>query len=889
MVLGKNLQAKSSAEGNFSIADVPVGKQLVVLSSYKFRNDTIETIVTNGTDDLGTIYIAPLERPADDNSEIPTIVVEDNIAQDDENIGFDAENSGAFYTANGDEFLRTSIFTFGPYRFRARGYANTDIQFNGMPLQNVQTGFAPFSQLGGLNDVLRDRTIAYGLRPNEFSFGSVNGSTYINATAANQRKGGTVSYYLSNRSYRGRVMATYNSGLMKNGWAYSLSASRRWAQQGYVPGTHYDGMSFYGGVSKVIGHNQFDLTALAAPTYRGLSYTAADEAFALAGDHYYNEVWGYQNGKIRNSRVDSIFQPIIVASHTYKPSSRTRWTNSLGYKFGKWKRSRVDMYNAYNPNPTYYRNLPSYYLNGGVNSRPDIAAAVLQEYKNNPGLLQMQFDNMYESNYMNTETIYNVDGIAGNNYTGKRSLYVIGNQVDDLKALTFNSTITHALSDKLLLNGGLLAVQQSDEYYRQVADLMGGDYYVNYNQFAAQQTLFNPSYTQNNLNKPNSIIRTGDKYDYDYILRTLRANLWGQLQYTSNRLDLFGAAGIGRVSFSREGLFKNGLFANNSFGKSPDQSFITFKAKGGGAYRIDEKNSIFAYTAYITDAPTARDTYVAPTNREFTVANPQVSKTTSLEAGYDFKRKGVHVRVTGYATDVKDATLIKRFFNDDPDILSFVNYAMQHVNTRSTGVEFLATTRLYSDLTATAVASIGQSFYTNRPTISIYQDNIPSMTPITHTVYIQNYYLGVGPQSVYSFALRYSPRGYWVNASVNYFDRNYVEINPERRSQLAVDLVSQLDPKWKDILSQERLPGAFVVNLAGGKTVDITRYVKSLDRKITLTINGNIGNLLNNQDIKMQGYEQLRYDLVNQNPYKFPNKYGYAYGLNYGVSLILRF
>jgi hypothetical protein len=47
-------------------------------------------------------------------------------------------------------------------------------------------------------------------------------------------------------------MITHNSGLMDNGWAYSISGSRRWAQEGYFEGTDYGANSFFASVEKRI-------------------------------------------------------------------------------------------------------------------------------------------------------------------------------------------------------------------------------------------------------------------------------------------------------------------------------------------------------------------------------------------------------------------------------------------------------------------------------------------------------------------------------------------------------------------------------------------------------------------------------------------------------------
>ncbi len=45
-------------------------------------------------------------------------------------------------------------------------------------------------------------------------------------------------------------MGTYNSGLNKNGWAYAVSAARRFGEGGYQDGTLYDSNSFFASVEK---------------------------------------------------------------------------------------------------------------------------------------------------------------------------------------------------------------------------------------------------------------------------------------------------------------------------------------------------------------------------------------------------------------------------------------------------------------------------------------------------------------------------------------------------------------------------------------------------------------------------------------------------------------
>ena len=889
-----NVFTTSDGDGNFRFSEAPFGRQRLVVSSAAAKTDTIYAEVNKRLVDLGDIMVQPGDHiAATENNEIPTIAIDDNNANGQEDDQTSGGGGGGIFSSASDPFTFAASRLNFFYRFRPRGQlsnSNSEVQINGASINDLERDSWTWAQFGGLNDVLHSRNVTYGLRPSEYAYGGLIGTTYLDATAADQRKGTTASFTQTNTNYRSRIMLTHNTGLMKNGWAFSVSASRRWANEGYVPGTFYDGYSYYAAVSKVIKKSQFNITAIGSPTKRGASsFSSMDEAYNLANDHQYNSLWGYQNGKKRDSKVVNYFQPLFIANYTYKPSDRTRWNTALSYQFGKYKTSELDFYNAYNPFPDYYRNLPSYYLN--LNP-PNYAAsaAVRAQYLAHPDLMQINWDELYNSNYINHETIYNVNGIQGNNVTGRRSLYVIANKVDDQKKLAFNTNIEHAVNEHLNVYGGINATSQQDENYKELADLLGGDFYVNYNQFATQTAVPNVNYNQNNMNMPNQLVRAGDKYGYDYIIHILQGAAWGQAAWSYNKVDFFVTAEDGFTSFQREGLMRNGLFPDNSYGTSAKHSFNTYRVKGGITYKIDLRNALYINADYSTNAPLVANTYISVNTRDFVVNNPTVSRTKTVEAGYLLKSPVFNARITGYVSDATDLTQITRFYNDDPSSLTFVNYVMNDVGIRSIGTEISTMLKVNKEWSVTGIAAIGQYYYTNRPTVTVYSDNSNVATGSQHTVYIKNFYAGTGPQSVYSLGLHYRPRGYWHFATnFNYLDRNYVAINPDLRTVAAVNLVTPNSRQWNDITSQDRLPSAYTVDLSGGKSFDISRMYKKLHHKTTLAINFGITNLLNNKNIKIAGYEQLRYDYTYSNPSKYAPKYDYAYGITYFVNLVLSF
>lgn len=885
-----SLTASTNGEGNYTLNEVPYGNYTIVYSGAAIQTYTMALTVAADRTNIEDVYVSTLEKaPAPDNTEIPTISIEDNISNQDDD-GSASAGSGGLFMGGQDPFMNAMTYTFGQYYFRPRGISDNELQVNGIVIDDLERGFSTWSHLGGLNDVLHGRNLTWGLQPSAYTFGGNTGSTFIDATAADQRAGNTVTYTRYNRNYNNRLMFTHNSGLKNNNWAWSVSGSRRWAEEGYTPGTFFDAYSFYAGASKVMGKGMLNVTVMGAPTKRGRALNATEETYQLAGSNQYNAAWGYQNGEKRNSRIAQSFQPIMIANYVYRPNHKTRWNTALGAEGGKYKSSTIDFYNAYSPRPDYYRNLPSYYYTM-TPPQNALGNAVKEQLLANPDQLQINWDNLYAANYMNTETVVDVNGIAGNNVTGKRAMYVLSNYVNDMRKLTLNSNIEHALSSKVNIAGGVKVTHQQNENYRQLVDLMGADFFLNTYQFLNPLNAGNQNYAQNDLNNPNRLVKEGDKYGYDYILRNTQSEAWAQTVVVLKHIDAFASVGGGYTAFNREGLMRNGLFANNSFGTSDTHGFVTGRAKGGVTYKIDRHHAVYANASITSDAPLMANTYISAQTRDFVINDPTNVKTTMAEMGYVLKGRKLMGRISGYAAEVKDLTTIRRFFYDEVGTQAFVSYIMNKVNTRSTGVEFAATCKLTNEWTVTAVAAMGQYYYTNNPMVNIYADNDPTVKTTAHQVYIQNYYVGnTGPQSVYTMAVNYRPGKWNATINFNYMDRNYIDIYPERRTASAVDMVVKGSDTWKAIVDQERMPGAFTTDLYVSRSIGTRWITKKLHRKSTsLFASLGITNLLDKRDIKIAGYEQLRYDFTNRTPGKFQSFYDYAFGANFSANISFRF
>ena len=128
------------------------------------------------------------------------------------------------------------------------------------------------------------------------------------------------------------MMGTHVSGMDKNGWAYVISAGRRWAQEGYFEGTDYAANSLFASVEKRINDNHsVNFTSIYAQNKRGKNSPNSDEVVNLVGINY-NSYWGTQDGRKRNSRIRNLEEPMFMLEHFWKLTNRTNINTTVLYQ-----------------------------------------------------------------------------------------------------------------------------------------------------------------------------------------------------------------------------------------------------------------------------------------------------------------------------------------------------------------------------------------------------------------------------------------------------------------------------------------------------------------------------------------------------------------------------
>jgi hypothetical protein len=876
------LTATTTADGTFELSNVPKGEYVLKLSKAGFENLYLPVSVTDQSIDLGEIQFYADVNQNLDNS-IITLTEEE--LTDDEAGG--ADNIAGLLQSSTDAYQQAVAFNFSAVFFQERGYDSSfgQVLFNGIPMNKYNNGRPQWSDWGGLNDMMRNEEFVSGLNPSDKTFGGVLGSSNYITRASQYRKGGQVAYAATNSNYDGRVMATYNTGLLSNGWAFSVSGSRRYAQEGYSEGSAYNANAGFIAIEKVIGNHSLNLTAFYTPNRHGKNSPNTQEVFDLGGETY-NAYWGWQEGEKRNSRVKEIKEPTFFLSHNWKINDKSTLSTNLMYQYGTIGDSRLGYDTSSNPDPTYYKKLPSYYMTPGYEDYQN-AADYAYKFLNDEPDSQILWDDLYQANYT---------------LNGDAAYYLYEDVVDD-KTMAGSIIFNSQLKDNIKLDASVLYKNTRSENYAHMLDLLGAQHQVDIDKFE------NPTddRSQNDLNNPNRQVVEGDKFMYNYSVDVTQMEAFAQMQFSYQYIDFYSSFTLGQTSYQREGLFKNGKFPITSYGKGEKQDFLTYGFKGGATYKLSGRHLINVNGGYMEKAPTVNASYANSRVSNELVPNLTTTKITTGDISYIYRSPGIKARLTGYYTTFKDLSKVSFYYvqglsavdipngsTDEEDSSSFLTTALSGINYRNYGGEFGIEVQATPTVSFTGAASIGEYLYDSNPELFItLTDDYLNVSQ--GKSYLKNYKQSGTPQRGYSVGATYrDPKFWWVGANANLLTHSYISLSEFRRTDnffldpFDGQPINDLSQEEVDaILAQEKLEDVFVVNLVGGKSWKIKdNYIGFF-----ASVNNLLGESFHSggfEQARKANYTELQEDQALETPL-FGNKYWYGRGTSYYINLYYRF
>ena len=588
----QGMTTTTNAEGKFSLTYLEAIDEDVIIEAVGYISDIVMVeLKENQLNDMGDIVLqTDIVREAQEEVLLNLSEMDLN---DDEG---KSQSFSSASSASQDVFNSTVSFAWSNARYRGRGYEQTyeSNYIEGLSFNSAERGQFNFSAMGGLNDATRYKEVVEGIEANNFSFGSIGQATNYLQSATNYAQGWKVGLAATNRNYKGAARATYSSGLLENGWAFA--AQLAWRYSPYIDvkgrigeGITYSSVGYFFTAEKQWGKDMsLSLITFGAPTMRGQSAALTQETFDLTnqynknswGYNNYNPYWGYQGGKVRNSRIVHTYDPTAIASFDWKINEENHLKVAAGYHYSFYSNSALTFYNAPDPRPDYYRNLPSalldgqidkdgYFISHDMNNRPlgaitdrgyiqyplhyngssvghsidyDTYAALTDLWTSrDDNATQINWDALYAANYANN--INNPDGSAR---------YIVERRHNDIQEAVANVNYKNTAVGHLTATVGLELKASQGIHYKSVDDLLGGNQWIDVDPFAerdikelatniglTQADIINVK--QNNLQNPNAAVGDNGKFGYNYRINMMNAKLWAQNEWSWNSVDLYYA------------------------------------------------------------------------------------------------------------------------------------------------------------------------------------------------------------------------------------------------------------------------------------------------------------------------------------------------------------
>jgi hypothetical protein len=872
------VSANTNFSGDFSLNAKSGGTDLLIVVCDGYEAYSREVLISGKQISLGQIRLNPENVDDDYYGDTDDLVYDESVLEDEEG---NSQGIAALTGANDNLYYNTASYNFGPMYFKFRGYQNSyqSVYLNGIEMNDPIRGSFNFSSLLGMTSrAFRNKTTAVGTDAASFGFGDIGGAVNYNTIADTYAPGFNGSVAFTNSNYMFRGMASYSSGMNKHGWAYTVSAIGRYAKEGVVDGTFYNSGGLFFAIQKALSNtHSLTLTAFGGPTQRATASATYQEVYDLVGSNLYNPNWGWQDGKKRASRITETFDPTVMLTWLYK-GQKTTLNTSAAMRWVNYSQSALQYYKANDPNPTYYRYLPSYYEDNA--EQYDLYTQLWQS--KDPSVTQINWDNLYQINYLN-----NVQNQTLSEANKKGSSYILENRHSNQFNAMFNSYINHRLNENFALQAGVSYNYTKGSYYKTVRDLLGGEFWIDIDPFSDRDITIAPDNLQNDLDNPNRRVTKGDRFGYYYNIFYQKAAAWLQNTYTTRHWDVSYGIDLSYTDYYRKGHMRNGRAPQNSLGKSKTLDFDNAMIKASATYKLDGRNYFMAHLLYGTRAPLADQVFIAPRVKNTVLDGVESERDFSMDATYGWNYRRFRGAITGFYTDISNAVERTGFYDDRYN--TYAIYALQGVRKVNKGVELGMAYKITPSVTATFAGTYARYQYKNNPRgTRSFENGLYADT--TQTVYLKNYYAGSVPQTVFNVGIDWSaPKNWFFNINGTWQGDAYVNLSPAYHEELP-DLWKTipncteelLAAKVEELSTQDKLKDAFSLNISIGKLVYI-------NRKVSMNFNLNINNVLNNKNVVTYAYQQGRIDTTNYDRNAYPNRYTYAQGIRLFFNAGIRF
>ena len=664
----------------------------------------------------------------------------------------------------------------GDARINVRGFnqRNVAVMINGVPQNDMENGWVYWSNWDGVGDATSSIQMQRGLSAVNLATPSIGGTMNIITDPAAMEQGGKFKQEVGVSGFL-KTTLNYNSGLIKDKLALSGTIVRK-TGDGLIDGTWTDAWAYYAGASYAVSDEQrFELYAIGAPQRHGQNLykqNIATYSQELAGsiDGYNDsayvegEKFEHEAGRFYNQNWAPVDPSYKGQQYWYMYGARTtdrHNPNLLNERENFFHKPLVNLNHFYDINDDM-RLSSVLYWSGGSGGGTGTYGSV----KRQPAIEGNQWwassPWMWDWNGEIEENSANVDSAWSD--VENRSTGILRNSINRQNTYGLISKLNYDVSDELEVQIGIDWRTAGIEHAREVRDLLGGDYYVDYADDNAPD---------------GKVVRLGDIIAYHNETTVDWFGAFLQGQYDTEKINLYGMGGISTIGYT----YKDFFSVEQELVEAP--SITTFQVKGGGRYNLDDRLSAFANLGYVQKPPILDNVIDYDGNVS---TNPDNEKFTSFEVGGEYGSDKVAIKGSYYNTQWKDRNLTKSVTTGQGDSGDTDIIYLTGVNQSHSGFEIESKVALHEMVDLDIAVSVGDWYFDGDAkgdyTKMEYNDDnqIIGQTSTEYEYALNNLKVGDMPQTSYVGGLTIKPvKGLSVQGLYRWYDNHYSDWSPDSR------------------------------------------------------------------------------------------------------------
>lgn len=757
-------------------------------------------------------------------------------------------------TANSSALMNAVSFHGGIFSWRLRGGQTSVLYVDGLDWSAGMRNWKPGGLFVGFQNAIFTESVVFNDVFTEKNFNQAPIAFYKSSRPIEVKKSWTLQTALSNRLHGNALSLYFNSGSLVSNWRYRIGGFAQWMPAGAAAIGFKESAGFlFSAERKLKNQKQVNMSLIWNYNNQSRENTTLKEMFSLAGQSNYQSNWGWRNQQMFFPST-SQNNTAVISLQLKKQHTEYRFSQfSNGIAVGYQGQSSLEWNNSSDPRPDYYRHLPSFLSDSLLRN------ALTLWLGQHPEQLQMQFDAMGKINK-----------------SSGRSFYMINQQMNKLFLWHGNFQMTNYFSNWNYQFGIDYALERVRSF-QLVKDLLGGNYYLNYNNWMNDDG--NSLVIQNDILHPDRKIKKGEKWGPDYAIFYLNIRPWVQLFHESPHFETAVGLGLGAQGFQRTGYNVNGLQGSHSKGAASFQSFPSWDIKVQSIYKYTGRWYGRSIAYYRQLAPTSDSYYLQPDMSA--ISNPYAN--ANQEQGIDLSII-YHSPLVKWTTSVywkknEQASLQKMFYHDA--FASFVYGVAGDIQTTFKGLEASVETTWLPKVQMSWVGNLQQNLFAeNVPYQLLYLNDLHVLT--SGTLFLKKLPSSNIPSWSQAFSFNYQPVFSWrLGWNYIYAFQRPVSMDIFRRSDW---VKNKLDPEsWKQLLELPLLPSEGVLNCFVSKSFQkitkkgILKWYMSLSAR----------NVLHTW-IPIFAYEQSRFDYLHFNNQKYALKYFMDKGPSYTMRIQLQ-